>query len=157
MWQPYSMLLCFHSQLEGGKTRRNISCWSCQSLVCVFLITYVSIWIHILDIAGFLVPLPSVIATISQDKHGYIIAYFPPHFCIPNDSTVTFYTVVLVDTIMIVFGLPLLFIVAWTLTKVRLTYLGNVGTACITPLYYFARRVNNAKLCYLKQIFPLFL
>ena len=79
-------------------------------------------WI-LLHVTGLLFPLPQVIATLTQDDHGYILTNFPPSFCSPRNSDLLFYSYILVSSLCIMVGIPLLIIVGWTLHKVWLQFI----------------------------------
>ena len=69
-------------------------------------------------IAGLMVPIPAMVATLTMEEHGHSLGTFPPIFCGPSNSDVVYYPVVFLTDVFIVIGIPLLIIVAWSLHKV---------------------------------------
>ena len=67
---------------------------------------------------GLLIPLPGVIATLTMENYGHAIANIPPHFCGPANSDLVFYSLILLNNVILVIGIPMLIIIAWSLHKV---------------------------------------
>ena len=87
------------------------SCHKCEFLSIVTLLFF----------TGLLIPLPAVIVTLIKDNYGYVNAGLPPLFCVPSSGDLSFYSQTFVLNIILVIGIPMLIIVAWTLHKVRFT------------------------------------
>ena len=67
---------------------------------------------------GLLIPLPSVIVSLTVEGQGYVAIHFPPIFCAPNNSDLIFYSLIIILNIMLILGIPQLIVVAWILHKV---------------------------------------
>ena len=123
MWCPYSTRSCFLSLQGSGEKRRNSSTCFCCPLVCDTHVSNIFVIVHLFPptytIAGLMVPLPATITTVSVKKYGYTIASpLPPFTCLPANDCLFFYSMVIVPNILLVVGIPMLIIVAWSLHKV---------------------------------------
>ena len=65
-----------------------------------------------------MVPLSATIATLTMKEYGYTISRFPPINCLPANSDLFFYPVVLVNNLFLLAGIPILIIIVWSLHKV---------------------------------------
>ena len=65
-----------------------------------------------------MVPLPVTVATLTMENYGYGIVGFPPILCFPINTDLRFYSLIVIVNIILVIGIPLLIIVAWSLHKV---------------------------------------
>ena len=65
-----------------------------------------------------MVPLPVTVATLTMENYGYGIVGFPPITCFPINTDLNFYATVIIIDIILVIGIPLLIILAWSLHKV---------------------------------------
>ena len=70
--------------------------------------------------------MPGVIATLTMENYGHTIANIPPVFCGPANSDLVFYSVILLNNIILVIGIPMLIIVTWKLHKVCVIVMINV-------------------------------
>lgn len=68
-------------------------------------------------IIGLLLPLISPIA--NYFKGGFVIANFPPFFCVGREADVTFYVHILPINIILGIGTSLLVLIFWKLHKVN--------------------------------------
>ena len=125
MWCLYSTKSCFHSLQGSGERRRNSSTCLCWPLVCnwhvsniFFLLLFIYFLLPVYTIAGLMVPLPVTVATLTMENYGYVIVGSPPIACAPVNTDLHFYTMVIITNIIVVIGIPLLIIVAWSLHKV---------------------------------------
>ena len=69
-------------------------------------------------VAGWLIPLPSVVVALTNQDFKYVLMQFPPLFCASVNMDLWFYAVMIIINILIAIEVCLLLVVFWVVHKV---------------------------------------
>ena len=80
---------------------------------------------------GILLPVPGVLLALSDEDSQYIMFEVTPDFCLSKNSTLAYYSTVLILNLIVMAGVTLLLPIIWTVHKVS----ASVGISCIPRTY----------------------
>ena len=69
-------------------------------------------------LTGFLVPLPAIIVIFTSKDYDFVPLAFPPTFCSTWNANISYYSIGLVNNVILMIGVPMLTYLLWVLHKV---------------------------------------